>query len=98
MEFKIPYKFSKDYDKLYDIICQGNEIVSFVDYKSKIDNTLFICRDVCTVRRLNKYNFQFSARGIGYGGLYGSYNETDGDEKQMFIAICHNLNVDWIEP
>lgn len=90
-QFDIPYQLSKDYKKLYNLLLEDKEIVVFVDYHFK---TLLI-RDVATVRRFSSYSIEVAARGICYGSIYEDDNL---DEETLFLGLCNDLKVEWIEP
>jgi len=94
-DFIIPYKLSKDYDKLFQLICENNKVAAFVDYKPGKEFTE--CRDICTIKRFNERgDIQISSRGIGYGGVY-EIDVNKNNEKDLFIDACKSLNLEWIE-
>lgn len=74
------------YDQLYDQAKRGKRTVCYVDY----DRDLGI-RDVCDI---DPANMCFGVRGRGYGDPdYYSGME----EKEAFIMICENINVEWLK-
>ncbi len=91
----MPYKFSKDYDTLFDRITAGEIIAAFVDYYDK-DIREDPWRDICKVQRWKPYLITIGVRGIGYGGLM-EFDEEDGEEKTLFVRLCKALNLEWIE-
>ena len=93
-QFKTPYKLSKNYEKLFQLICDDNEMVAFVDYEFKTDKTI-VCKDVCTVRRHEPFRINMGVRGITYASVDSWDNEYK--EKDLFIAICKSVNLEWIE-
>lgn len=95
-QFKIPYSLSKDYEKLFQLICDDNEVAAFVDYEFKTDKTI-ICRDVCTVRRYELFHINMGVRGITYASLDTYPWNGEYKEKDLFIAICKSVNLEWIE-
>jgi len=87
------YNLSKDYNRLFELIIQGEIIAAFVDYEWSGGEIL---RDLCKVQRHEPYQIRIGVRGMSYGGLEG-FNEEDGDEKQLFMARCKALNLEWIQ-
>jgi hypothetical protein len=90
------YKLSKDYEKLFSLLLNGNEAVGFVDYKWN-DTDADVMRDVCKIVREKPYNIQMFVRGMGYWGLY-AFHKDRGEEKNLFINGCTHINLEWIEP
>lgn len=76
---KTPYKLSKDYQKLFKLLCEGYELAGFVDYDSMRDGKN-ILRDIVKIKRLSEWEIMFSVRGCQYGGV----DKWHGD--QMKIA------------
>jgi len=88
------YSVSKDYNRLFDLITQGETIAAFVDFR--FDKTMpRPMRDLCKVQRHGPYKIRIGVRGIAYGGLEG-FNRKDGDEKELFAGQCKALNLEWI--
>ena len=96
MIFTSPYKMSRNYTQLFELICNGHEIPCFVNY-SYFDNEKRVYRDICRVRRRAEFDISFGARGIGYGDV-SSWHKGKGErELDNFIELCKMLNVEFIE-
>ena len=78
------YKTSKDYERLVELMKEGQTIVCFADYN--VNERVY--RDVARAR-LYTNTFQISARGIGYVWAF------DGKD---FIQQCNELNITFIDP
>jgi len=90
------YNLSKDYKKLFEEICKGNEIVAFVDNRSMFDDSQKPLRDVCSVKRWGPWLIYMSCRGTNYGHVY-DYMKKDGrSEEDTFIIVCKSINLGWI--
>lgn len=89
------YKLSRDYKKLFELICEGHVAAAFVDYQFREDGTVF--RDICQIKRHKPYSINICARGISYGDIY-PFMESDGAEEDVFIRSCAATNLEWIEP
>ena len=93
---KIMYNLSRDYEKLFELICAGKIAVGFVDYKWSGDEVL---RDVCKIERTKENNIFIYARGHGYGSVYPFSIEDSGiKEKEYFILMCKSCNLEFIMP
>ncbi len=88
------YKLSKDYDLLYQHICQGHIIAAFVDYNF-VGSTTPPSRDICKIRRFKEYDIQFGSRGIGYGDVTDYFKGTHS-ELNLFLSECSRMNLEWI--
>jgi len=88
------YTLSKDYEKLYELICQGHIAACFVDYSYRDDSKPF--RDIAKIRRFEEYDIQVGARGIEYGSIR-TFHKEEGTEKQLFIQQCQRMNLEWID-
>lgn len=90
-----PYPLSRDYGKLFDLMSNGySGFVAFVSYS--FAGSSQVHRDVCRVTRSAEFNITFAVRGKSYGEI--SENERAlGEERDVFIETCTNLNLDWIE-
>lgn len=96
MKFTSPYKMSRNYTQLFELICNGHEIPCFVDYSFR-DNDVRSYRDICRVRRRTEFDISFGARGIGYGDI-SSWHKGNGErELDAFFGLCKRLNVEFIE-
>lgn len=90
------YNLSKDYKALYLFVENGNIPIAFVDYEF---SNKHICRDVCRVKKSTDNSINFTARGIGYGGVdIWLVDEKKASMKIEFIKECQRLNVEWILP
>jgi len=88
------YKFSTDYESLYEKVNNGMEVAAFVDFTRPEIHDL-ICRDVCAIKKRKDWDISIGVRGYSYGGVY--YNNEDGrGEKEQFIDECKRLNLKWI--
>jgi hypothetical protein len=96
MKFTSPYKMSRNYTELFDLIANGHEIPCFVDYSFR-DNDKVKCRDICRVRRRADFDISFGARGIGYGEISSWSKENGERELDAFYDLCEMLNVEFIE-
>jgi hypothetical protein len=82
------YYFSRDYERLYNLIVQGFIAVGFVDYNFHNSNTA-MSRDVCKIKITGDDRIEFGVRGYSYG-------RSDFDINN-FIKECERLTLDWIE-
>ena len=96
MNFTSPYKISRNYTELFELICNGHEIPCFVDY-SYLDNDKRIYRDICRARRRFEFDISFEARGIGYGDVSWWQKGEGKREIDIFVDLCERLNVEFIE-
>ena len=88
------YKLSRNYKKLFQMICDGHVVPAFVDYDIDDDS---VCRDICKVERLDPYDIFIGVRGHSYGTIY-PFMERHGAEENVFIRRCESVNLEWIEP
>lgn len=95
MSFTTPYKMSRNYTELFDLICDGHEIPCFVDYSSRVDDNIKY-RDICRVRRRGEYDISFGARGIGYCDISSWHKENGVREIDAFAELCKMLNIEFI--
>ena len=85
-----PYKLSKDYERLFELVDRGNDIVCYVNYKLPMYRGKPV-RDICEIRK-KSYEYEFVTRGKSYGcaplfeGLEG------------FLSECNRLKVKFIDP
>lgn len=89
------YTLSKDYEKLWSFVANGDEPLCFVDYKWSETKT---CRDVARIKRNSSFQIQIGVRGIQYGGVDTWYEEHENSEKEAFINECKELNLEWVCP
>ncbi|MEH0153756.1 hypothetical protein V6R21_06380 [Limibacter armeniacum] len=83
------YNLSKDYNTLYQHVCDGKVAACFVDYDG--------FRDICQIIKYRDYDISICCRGIGYGNVR-TFHRKRGTEKELFIAQCEKLNLEWIKP
>ena len=100
-EFKTIYKLSHDYDRLFDLICEGYEIPAWVDYKFN-DEPLIMCRDICSLRRFKSWDIRGDSRGHGYLVIHvfdseKIFNPNELNEREMFKLFCGGCNLEYIE-
>lgn len=90
---KTPYTLSKDYNLLYELVKDGNEIPCWVHY-ARMDTI-----DICRCRIPYGKQIDFGVRGHVYGGVDEDapkyFNIT---EKELFIKECEMLQVEFILP
>lgn len=86
-------KESKDYETLYQLILDGNIVPAFVDYNFRGEGP--VVRDVCKIQRRGDYEISIGVRGMCYVEIY-PFNQPQGDEKELFIKDCQNLNLGWV--
>ena len=90
------YKLSKDYEKLYELICNSEKIICFTDYIWG-DNEEPM-RDICVCRRRENFSISISCRGIEYMHV-DSYEKGKGfTEKELFIKRCEKNNLECVIP
>ena len=90
----IMYQLSKDYEKLYQLICAKKRVVAFVDYQFRGNNSR-VMRDVCLVERRKDNSIVGFVRGIGYFEVY-DWQTPCLDEKECFIVDCKHVNLEFI--
>ena len=80
-----------DYDQLYEQLKADPEkrIACYVDYDYWISDIRYTCRDICSI---DGEMMEFQSRGHGYG----SVRFMPGDEKENFIGLCTEMNVEWL--
>lgn len=99
-ELKTPYKLSRDYAKLFELLAKGNTAVGFVDFRFNSDARTW--RDVVGIERSHPWSIAFYCRGRVYGDIDPSLQETYESrgkaEGDAFAFLCEALNLEWIEP
>lgn len=81
---------------LFDLICEGQIIVGFVDYKWSDKR---ISRDVCKIIRHEENRISIGSRGMGYGSVDPWEIDVGCDsEKDYFVSVCKAINLEWIIP
>lgn len=85
---------SKDYKKLYELICSGRTVAAFVDH-SQIGSDV-VSQDICQVRKYEDYRIMVFARGTTYAGVY-PFQSGRGSEINLFVVECNAVNLQWID-
>lgn len=89
------YKLSKDYEKLFQLICEGHIAAGFADYARSYDQENK-CRDICSIQRNQSFNIVMGVRGMTYGFVYPFMAE-EGSELELFCKECNAIRLEWIE-
>ncbi len=85
-----------EHEKLFQFIHGGKVAVAFVDYKfreneeTSLENP--IMRDVCKLEKKNDGNIVVGVRGKSYGDL----SVEESKDIDVFISLCKELNLKWI--
>lgn len=90
------YDLSKDYEKLYELICDGNRVVAFVDYSfhgGEVNKR--VMRDVCLVEKRKDNRIVGFVRGICYFEIE-DWQTPSLDEKECFLVDCKQCNLEFI--
>jgi hypothetical protein len=87
---------SRDYKKLYELICTGAAVPAFVDNYYNTDKT-YLNRDICQVIRRGKFDIMIFARGIGYGGIYPFEDDNGRNEFELFSSRCVAMNLEFYD-
>jgi hypothetical protein len=90
----VVYQLSKDYEKLFELICNGEVIAAFVDNSFRSGE--HVSRDICSVKMNQRFDIDIGVRGVCYGCVYGKDTKEEG--KEDFIFDCKKLNLGWISP
>lgn len=88
-------EMSRDYDKLYDIVCAGGRALGFVDMNFREGGPAY--RDAVSVRRFNDGMINIGVRGFGYGHVDKHDILTNGGERAAFNEECMRLNLEWAD-
>jgi len=91
------YNLSKDYEKLYQLICDGHRVAAWADSYSMGDPEGNHCRDICEVRRIGDYEIMISCRGTSYGYVW-PFMKNEGPEKSLFVRACRACELEWVDP
>jgi len=89
------YQFSRDYSRLFDLICDGQVIAGWVDYGTKHGMNPPL-RDVVKIERRAPFDIYIGVRGICYTDL-GAHDREKGQEREVFTERCKSVNLEWIE-
>ena len=85
------YKTSKDYKKLFELLCLGHTIVCLVK-----DN--YGIKQICKANRFKEFSVNFNTPGIGFLDINPSDKEYFGkSEIELFEFQCKLIDVEWIE-
>ncbi|KXS55301.1 MAG: Uncharacterized protein AWU57_287 [Marinobacter sp. T13-3] len=85
---------STDYERLYDLICEGHRVAGWADSYTMQDANGNPLRDVCEIRRRQAYEITIGCRGTSYGNIFPFMKE-EGSEKDLFIRACQRCNLAW---
>lgn len=91
------YKYSKDYKKLFELICQGERIPAFVNYRFGVLDSDEPMRDICLIKRRRSWDVDFGVRGVGYGDIMDMDKKKHDNELDAFEKECKRLDVEYIE-
>lgn len=82
------YKTSKDYEKLYKLVCEGFQAICYTDhYWTDMSAT----RQLCLA---HKHDYEITLENV-----HNLYARVDmHKQKDKFISECERLNLEWIEP
>jgi hypothetical protein len=88
------YSLSKDYKRLYELLCAGHTIVGFVDYDRHGDNVEPI-RDVVKIVRRREFDIMIGVRGCSYGDVF-PYMKKTLSELEVLVSVCTVNNLEWV--
>jgi hypothetical protein len=89
------YSLSKDYIKLYQLLCEGNEVVCYIDYDDDI-NGIKQPKHICTARRRTEDGDIFlESQIMEYVALY-SYGATNMQHE--LTDMCLDYDLEYIPP
>lgn len=83
------YTLSRDYARLFDLLCTGQVLVGWVRYSESL-------RDVVKIERRAEFDIYIGVRGICYTDL-GTFDREKGEERDVFAARCESVDLEWIE-
>ena len=89
------YDLSKDYKKLYGLVCEGKRVAAFVDYKFPSARE-HVMRDLCLVEKRKGNRIVGFSRGICYLEVE-DWQTPSLDEQECFIVDCERLNLEFIK-
>ena len=87
-----PVQLSRDYEALYERLCNGGEALCYVNMKWPDGDIL---RDPCRVRRLKPFDIIISVRGYQYGGVE-PFDQNGQSEKNLLLFECQRLDLEWV--
>ena len=82
------YTMSRDYDKLYDLLCGGGEAFAKVLYTGGEVDAKWL-------RRPEPYKSMSGYVSMNYGGIHTDPNK---DQRSQFAEHCTRLNLEWLPP
>jgi len=98
----MPYSLCEDYNKLYDLLLDGERVAGYVDYKFHHDSS-HTFRDLCNLIYENG-ELKAYVRGKGYFTLgdldvkiANRMNSRQTNLRELFAGTCKSLNLGWIE-
>lgn len=90
------YQLSTDFERLFDLLLEGQEVVAFVNYDGGGEQPW---RDVCRIRRFEAYRILASCRGLTYFSVDPWLQEDSAlSEREIFCGMCKGANIEWVEP
>jgi len=84
------YNLSKDYEKLYELICDGFEAVCYYEWA---EGEKVLCR--CYK---NDHGLFFQGENISYPELRKYRDYYEDQEGSEFIAECKRMSLEYIQP
>lgn len=98
MKNDVTYKLSTDYDRLYELIQEGQEVVCWIDYTFDFENEIRIYRDTCSAKKHPNVTM-FQSRGYGYICINRwDYEDLKMSELEYLKKICEKKNVEFFDP
>lgn len=89
------YQLSTDFDRLFDLLLEGQEVLGFVDYAGGGEKPW---RDVCRIRRLEGYRIIASCRGLTYFSVDPWLKDDSAfSEREIFCGMCKEANLEWVD-
>ena len=87
------YNFSRDYDRLQELLDGGRKVICLADYK--VDGLAF--RDICTGIKTESY-YVFHARGIEYCRFYPEYYKRYPEKyPKTFAEMVGKHNIEFLD-
>jgi hypothetical protein len=91
------YNLSKDYERLFALICQGERVPAWANTYSMFDENGTPYRDICEVRRTQPYEILIGCRGTSYGNVW-PFMRSEGPELDLFSRACRSCDLTWVDP
>jgi hypothetical protein len=86
---------SKDYNMLYDIILNKNEIICILDYNEDDNNRFKMQKDICFCHLdVSQETIVFICRGYTYKTIPMEHPQ----KQKIFINFCNMSNLEYIKP